>query len=217
MTFTTVETEITTAVTDVLLAVMSGFAIAVIVRSSVWRQERQRAMVWILAFSLLALAAVTGAVLHGFETGLDLDQWLHHPLYLFLGLTVSFFAAGVLIDLHGAAVALWVIMLPAGIGVAFYGLTVINPGSFLVFIVYEAVAMTGALGAYLYLWIKHRKSFGVWMAAGIAMSMVAAGIQASQTVSAQIIWTFDHNGIYHIVQIAAVIPLMKGIVSGHKG
>lgn len=217
MTFTTVETELTTAVTDVLLALMSGFAVAAIVRSAVWRQERQRAMVWILAFSLLALAAVSGAVLHGLETGPDLEQWLRHPLYLFLGLTVSFFVAGVLIDLHGAALAVRIIMLPAGIGVAFYGLTVVKPGSFLVFIVYEAVALTGALGAYLYLWIRHRKPCSAWMAAGIAMSILAAGIQASQTVSMQIIWTLDHNGLFHIVQMAAVIPLLKGIVSRRTG
>jgi hypothetical protein len=49
------------------------------------------------------------------------------------------------------------------------------------------------------------------MAAGVLTTMVAAGIQASEQASLHLVWPFDHNGIYHLVQIVGVLLLFVGL------
>lgn len=213
MTLTPIETELTTAVTDILLALVCWIAVLKIVQSPTRHIERQQAVVWATAFTLMALAAIVGTVIHGFEMKPVLQKWLDHPLYLFLGLAVSFFVAGVLIDLKKSALPIWIMAIPVVLGAAFYALTVIRPGSFQVFILYEAGALVFALGAYFYLWLRFQRSSSLWMMTGIALSILAAGIQASGSASVRMIWTFDHNSLFHIIQAIAIIVLTKGLLS----
>ena len=49
------------------------------------------------------------------------------------------------------------------------------------------------------------------IATGVLVSIIAAGIQASNNVSVTIVFEFDHNGIFHIVQILGIILLVAGI------
>jgi hypothetical protein len=49
------------------------------------------------------------------------------------------------------------------------------------------------------------------MAAGVLVSIIAAGIQALKNVSVTIVFEFDHNGIFHIVQILGIILLVAGL------
>jgi hypothetical protein len=51
------------------------------------------------------------------------------------------------------------------------------------------------------------------MAAGIFVSIIAAGIQANKSVFLTFIWRFDHNGFYHLVQIVGLIILLMGLRS----
>ena len=105
------------------------------------------------------------------------------------------------------------IVIPVGLGAAFYALTVIRPGSFQVFILYEATALIFALGGYFFLWLRFQRSSALCMMTGIALSILAAGIQASGSASLQVIWKFDHNGLFHIIQTVAIIVLTKALLS----
>ena len=49
------------------------------------------------------------------------------------------------------------------------------------------------------------------MAAGITISIIAAAVQASGAVSVTVLWEFDHNGIFHLIQIAGVAVLVIGL------
>ena len=101
------------------------------------------------------------------------------------------------------------ILLTAGLG--FYLTTLIYPGIFFLFIVYEAVALVFALCAYIFLTIQKDQP-GAWlMAAGILVSIIAAGIQANKSVVLTFIWRFDHNGIYHLVQVVGLMLLLMGL------
>ena len=51
------------------------------------------------------------------------------------------------------------------------------------------------------------------MATGIFVSIIAAGIQANKSVFLTFIWRFDHNGIYHLVQIVGLMLLLMGLGS----
>ncbi|TVQ26360.1 MAG: hypothetical protein EA383_05740 [Spirochaetaceae bacterium] len=136
---------------------------------------------------------------------------LWHPLYLGLGLTVAFFAAAVLVDLRGKEAPLWLILVFAAVGVGFYGITTVVPGSFLVFIAYEAVAMLFALGVYAYLSLRDRRPTFYLMTTGVVLSIAAAVFQAIDSVGFTLIWEFDNNGVFHLVQMVGIVFLMWGL------
>jgi hypothetical protein len=94
----------------------------------------------------------------------------------------------------------------------FFLVTVFIPGSFLVFIVYEGIAMIVSLGSYGGLHFRKKLPGSGWIAAGILITMAAAGIQASEAVSFTLIWEFDHNGLFHIVQMIALPFLAFGVI-----
>lgn len=97
------------------------------------------------------------------------------------------------------------------VGVGFFGITLVWPDSFLVFIMYEAVAMFFALGGYIWLAYRGRLE-GAWlMAVGIFATIIAAGVQASNAVSFSFIWSFDHNGVYHLIQMVGIVLLVAGL------
>ncbi|HET7767807.1 MAG TPA: hypothetical protein VFN74_03465, partial [Chloroflexota bacterium] len=74
---------------------------------------------------------------------------------------------------------------------------------------YELVAMTFALLAYGQLALRRAPGAGL-LSLGILMSIVAAGIQASPAVVV-LGWTFDHNGLYHLIQMVGVVLVVMGI------
>jgi hypothetical protein len=90
-------------------------------------------------------------------------------------------------------------------------MTLIYPGIFFLFIIYEVVALVFALGAYLTI-AAHKVMPGAWlMATGIFCSIIAARIQTKKSIVLTFIWQFDHNGIYHLVQVVGLILLLIGL------
>ena len=62
-----------------------------------------------------------------------------------------------------------------------------------------ALLIVGAL----YLW-----RFNGWMLAGVAISIVAGVVQAS---GLRLHEHFNHNDLYHVIQIAAMLALYRGL------
>ena len=210
--FIDIPTEQTTAVTDILLALVAlGCALYL------WRigraRDRYKVYVWSWAFGLLTLASALGAVAHGIVMSTKANDLLWQPINLALGLTISLFVVGVVHDAWGWPSARRLMPVLLVMGVAFFVVTRLVPGTFLVFILYEAVAMLFALGVYLWLAARRRLAGAGWMAAGILITIIAAGIQASNAVLVRFVWEFDHNGVFHLVQIVGVIVLTVGLCS----
>ena len=203
--------EQTTAVTDIVLALIAFGGIVFLRWPLLNSDQLWKINIWSAAIGLIGLAAVLGAVAHG----LVLSRSLHHRIWLALNmalsLAVSLFVVGVVYDLWGFEVSLATlpILLIAGLG--FYLTTLIYPGIFFLFIVYEVVALFFALGAYIFLTIKQDLPGACLMAAGILVSIIAAGIQANKAVIVTFIWRFDHNGIYHLVQVVGLLLLFAGL------
>jgi len=212
MKFTGIETELTTAVTDLLLALLCLAGVLAIGRSRIRRTEGSRALVWMGAFGLLGAAGLLGSAVHGLELSRAADRLIWQPLYLSLGWAVSLFAAGVLIDLRGSPLDRRAIAGLLAAGGLFYAATRVFSGAFIVFVLYKAAALLFALGGYLYLRRRDRERYSLWMAAGIAVSIAAAAVQASGPYSLRIIWEFDHNGLFHLLQAAGVALLLKGVL-----
>jgi len=135
------------------------------------------------------------------------------PLYLCLGLVVALFLVGAVYDAFGRGAARRLVPWAIGVGFAFYLLTRVVAGGFLLFLVYEAVAMVAALVLYGRLAINHRLAGAGAIAAGIGLNLLAGMVQASD-ITIRLVVLFDHNGVFHLVQVAALATLAYGLRLG---
>lgn len=207
--FIDIPTEQTTAVTDALLALLALAGFFYLRR--IGQADPWKAGLWSWTMALLAFAALVGTVAHGFKMSPETNRLFWHPLNLALGLTIALFVAGVVYDAWGLPAARRVLPVMVGIGVVFFGITVAIPGTFRIFIVYEGLGMLFALGVYAWLAATGRLPGAGLMAAGVLVTMIAAAIQASDSVSLTFIWPFDHNGLYHLIQMGGVLLLLAGL------
>ncbi len=168
---------------------------------------------WCWVFGLLALASLLGTVVHGFELSESIHQILWRPLYLSLGLTIALFLVGGICDWRGEAAARAVLPWAIGLGAGFFALTQLLGGAFLVFVVYEAAAMMATLAIYVFLSTTGRLAGSGTISLGIGLSIVAAAVQAS-ALSVRLIVPFDHNGLFHLVQLIAIAALANGLRRG---
>ncbi len=209
MEFIDIPTEQTTAVTDAILALIA----IVSALSLQWTEQNDQRKItfWIWAFWLLGLAAILGTIAHGFKMSNALQTLFWYPLNLSLGLLVALILVAVVYDIWGETPARRLFPIMMAIGVAFFAVILVEPDSFLPFIIYEAAVMLFAMGGYI--WVACRGQLGgAWfMAAGLFVTIVAAAVQASSTFTFTFIWSFDHNGAYHLIQIVAIVLLVTGL------
>lgn len=212
MQFIDIPTEQTTAITDLLLAIITGYVIASIYRSGK-KVDVNKTRIWIAAFGFLFIAATIGAIAHGIKMSPFLNNLIWQPLNFFLGMAIALFASGVIYDWNGFNLprTLFVILIVSGI--LFYAITLFVPGSFIVFILYEAIAMIFSLVLYIYLWTRKKFPGSKLMAWGIFVTLIAAAVQSINGISVTLIWEFDNNGLFHIIQIAGILLLHKGLLT----
>jgi Family of unknown function (DUF6962) len=79
--------------------------------------------------------------------------------------------------------------------------------------VYEAAAMVATLAMYLFLSATGRLAGAAMITLGIGLSILAAAVQAS-ALSARLLVPFDHNGLFHVVQLTAIAALANGLRQG---
>jgi hypothetical protein len=210
-----VPTELTTAATDAILAVLALICIR-------WLGARRSAdppkvTVWILVLALLAVASALGAVAHGLDLSSDAIYLLWQPLFLSLGLVVALFVVAAAYDGLGPDTARRLLIPALVLGACFYLVTLLFPGTFLVFVLYEAVAMLVALALYVRLALRTGESWSWLMVLGIALNIAAAAIQASGTVRLNVGVPLDHNGVFHLVQMVAIVLLVAGVGKSLEG
>lgn len=209
MKFTRNPTEQTTAITNILLSFAAAGAICYLqwIKSpEIWKIN-----IWSLAFGLIALSGMLGAVAHGLEVPESRHRRIWNLLNLSLGLAVSVFVIGVAYDLWGPVIAKkifpWMVVLAIG----FYLITRLFDGIFIIFIIYEAVALFFAAGAYVWLTLTAQLNGALLMSLGVLASIIAAGIQATLKTSVKLIFEFDRNGIFHIIQAFGILLLWAGL------
>lgn len=212
MEFIDIPTEQTTAATDAILAVI--VLISAIYLKHIGKQKPWKTTLWVWAFYLLSFAALLGAIAHGFIMSDEFRALLWHPLYLALGLFIALFVVGSVYDIWGEFIAKRILLIMLVIGAGFFSLTLVWTDSFIVFIIYEAIALLFALGGYVWLSCKKRVEGSHQMAAGILITIVAAGIQTNNSILFNFIWLFDHNGVFHLIQMVGIIFIILGLRAG---
>jgi hypothetical protein len=205
-------TELTTGATDAVLGILSIVALLAVRRRS--RADPWKADLWSWLLGLLAAASLLGAIAHGFawsERTLDL---LWQPLYLLLGLVVALFLVGAVREDLGESAARRALPLMIILGIGFFLVTRLGSGSFLVFIAYEGIAMLAALALFADAAIrKHVPGAGL-MTLGVGLNLGAAAVQQSSAYLSIAGIPFDHNGLFHLVQMMALGVLTAGVLRG---
>ena len=200
-------TERTTAATDLVLAVAAILAVAVLRRRAGPSLART---VWQAALLAAAAGAVLGAVAHGIVLASDTRELLWQPLFFLLGLTVSLFVVGAVASWRGEPAARRLLPLMLVLAVLFYVATRLTDGEFLVFVLFQAATLVFALAVYLRL-VAHGVPGAGWVAAGLAVTLAAGAVQAIEGLTVTLVWPFDHNGIYHLVQLGGLAVLTRGL------
>lgn len=197
--------EQVTAATDLLLGAVAAYAVVQLLPRGDFK-----AQIWAWALGLLAFASLLGVCAHGLAMSQKTNDRVWMPLNLSLGLALGLFVVGAAFDLLGEEAARMLLPVMLGLGFVFFLVTVIFPGSFLTFIIYEAIAMTFALGVYLFLYLKGTSSAG-WMSLGIFVTIIAAAVQAAGKAGRRIFWYFDNNGVFHLIQIIGLGLVYSGL------
>lgn len=200
--------EQTTAATDAVIGIMAAVCAVFISHSVTPRIRQQR--IWFSLFVFLSIASVIGAITHGLVLTTSLHQLLWMILYASLGMGVALFMSASAADLTNDALPHYLFVLLIGSAIVFWLITLRFPDSFLVFIFYEAVGMLFSLFVYLRLALRRRPGTAL-IATSIVISLIAAIVQSLSSLSFHCIWTFDHNGLFHLIQMPGIILLIMGI------
>ena len=205
---TRAETELTTAATDGLLTVVVIIGIAWLCRVV---PPSPRRTLWVRGLALFAVAGALGAFVHGFDLDSRTRELLWQPLYLTLGSALAFFSAGAIGDWRGDVPARRALPLLLTLAFGFFLLTRLSGGKFLVFVIFEAAALLFALAVYARVAFKGTRGAAL-VVAGLVLSLAGGVLQAS-TLSLHAVWEFNHNGLYHLVQLVGVVFLVAGLRS----
>ena len=172
-----------TMATDYLLA-----AAAVWFAIRLWRLERVRA--WPLAFLFTAAGSLTGGTYHAIG-----GEWLWKATVYSIGLASFFLLVAMRVPVIVAlgkflVYATWMITHDGfEFVIADYGLTL------LIIAVIAIVA-----------WFRSRATGAPWIIGSVALSIAAAVAQQSGDLAPH----FNHNDLYHVIQLAALWLLYRG-------
>ena len=203
-------TEQTSALTDVFLGITALILVS-LSYSYGKKYDKKKGRLWIVVFTSLVSASFLGAIAHGFQMSVGTNLIIWQFLNFSLAIMIAYFALGTLYDLFKYKLSKSVEFIFILIAFAFYLLTVLIPESFLPFVIYEGLIMLFALLAYTYMEFKRKLAGSYWMAFGILLTIFAAIIQATKAVSFTFIVPFDHNGVFHLIQIPGLISIIMGL------
>jgi Family of unknown function (DUF6962) len=166
--------------------VMAGLAIWFGAR--LWRLQRGRA--WPLAFLFTAIGSLTGGTYHAIG-----GEWLWKVTVYAIGLASFFLLVATRVPVIVALLkflvyATWMITHDGfEFVIADYGLTL------LIVAIVQSVA-----------WFRSRAPSAPWIVGSVAVSVVAAIAQQSGDLHPQ----FNHNDLYHVIQMVALWLLYRG-------
>lgn len=200
--------ELTTAATDVLLAALCLWCAAHVARDAAL-QPRLRP--WRAGFLLMAFGALAGAAAHALHVPEQYYRLVWAPIYLALSLAVACFLLGVIHDTAPKRLpTLRPIVLALGLGC--FGVATAFPDYFAIFLAWQGFAMLAAISGYLVLWRQARLAGAGWICIGMLISVAAAVIQATRAFSFTLVWPFDHNSVFHLVQLPGLLAIAHGLV-----
>jgi hypothetical protein len=212
--FTDSPTEMTTAITDVILAAQSAAAIYVIRQKTIDRPMWTQVWAWV--FALLSIASLIGAAAHGLEMAESIETAIWSPAYLALGLTMALFVIAAITMFVGHEKSRRFVLPAVMVAFTFFTITQIWSDSFLLFVIYECIAMLLSLTLYSICFWQRRSAGSGFLAAGVLVGILAVIIDTQKTLHMTLIWEFDNHGLFHLVQMISLLLLTIGIARAHQ-
>lgn len=195
--------EPSTMLTDYALAGVTGWLACSLFRA---REGQHARSFWALAFTALALAAALGGTWHGFAPAFAplVVPLVWKATVLCVGIASFGMLAGSAFatTAGGARKSLLVI---AAVKLAIYSGWMVGHSDYIYVIADTGTALI--LLAALHGWSAARDRASRWILAGVVVSVLAAGVQASGLALHR---HFNHNDLYHVIQIAAMILFYAG-------
>ena len=204
-----IPTEQTTAATDALLAMFSVGAILYLSRFTV--QAPLKIKIWCGMFACIAIAATLGTIVHGLVISDDIKRFLWQPLALSLSLSVGALAVGTGHDIWGTAAVQRIVPVVLMVILLLYVMVKTTAIGMVLNVIFVGGVLFFALGAYMVQAVRGQLEGAGYMSAGLMMTIGAGVIQARRLISFELIWEFDHNGTFHLVQLFALFLLLVGI------
>ena len=200
--------EPTTTVTDYMITAVAGWC--------AWRHftagERPGAQrLWGAGFLFIGLAALLGGTSHGAAPHLDDVQsfYLWKATVYAVGLSMLFAVAG---TLEGSSISVGKRRLLHAVNIAgfvFYAWWMLSHSSFVYVIYHYVPAMLGIAVLQTWDWIARQARSAPWLISGVAVTLLGAVVQQS---GFSIHRHFNHNDLYHVIQIAGLWLLYRGSV-----
>ncbi len=198
--------EPTTVATDYILGVMG-----LVLGRRLWRSgapHNSSRSLWGAALIALAVAAFAGGTSHGFADRLgDTGDWVLWRITVWsVGVGSRCLAAAMARFAFSTRTARIVVAL-FGLQFTIYAVWMLRRDDFGYVILEYVPAMIFVLATAAWLWSRRGWPGGSWVAGGIVISFVAAGVQASGLGLHQ---HFNHNDLYHVIQMVGVCLLYRG-------
>jgi hypothetical protein len=163
---------------------------------------------WALSFGFTAIAALIGGVVHGFA--LHLGDAAKHRLWkatqYTMGLTALAILAAAVVAFVGRGAQPWLLGAAAAKFVA-YVAGVARRDDYLVVVVDYGLSMLAVAGLAIAGWVRDGAAASPWLVGGVAVSAAAAVVQVKKVAPHP---RFNHNDLYHAIQIVALYLFYRG-------
>ncbi len=199
--------EPATLLTDYLLAILGSVLGARLLGGGRARRSVAAAL-WGFAFLALALGALAGGSAHGFVTQLGTPGTavLWKVTVYALGLASLFLVCGEIAGRFSGQVS-GVLMVAAAIKFLTYAIWMSEHDDFR-WVIYEyGSGLVAVLLLEVWAWLAVRAPSAPWVVAGILVSFAGAAVQQS---GFSLHRHFNHNDLYHVIQMAGLYLLYRG-------
>jgi hypothetical protein len=164
---------------------------------------------WLAAVILLGVSAFLGAIVHGFDFHDSTRTLLWKPLHLCLSAIAGVLLVCAVSDWRGASAGLAAVPIAAAMSLVLFAATQLRRASVAIFLVLGVVGTVFPVAVYSWLALHHEAG-ALPIAAGLIATIAAVVVQRSR-LTLRVIVLFDHNGLFHLVQLGGIALIALGV------
>lgn len=201
------QAELMTMLTDYALGALAGLWSVLLLRAA--RRGRSRSIaLWGVGFAGLSLASLVAGTYHGFpdELGARLCTNLWSCVSWTMGIASFFMLAGAILALSSGV---WRIapLAAALLKLAAFAIVAAGQDDYAFVLLDYGSAQLAILLLAAFAWHRKRVPAAPWLAAGIVVSAIGAAVQHNGFAPHQ---HFNHNDLYHVIQMLGLYFLYRG-------
>jgi uncharacterized protein DUF6962 len=163
---------------------------------------------WGLGFAFTATAAIIGGVVHGFalHLGVAAKDRLWKATQYTMGLTSLAILVAAVVAFSDGATERWLV---GGAVAKFlaYAAVVQRRDDYAVVVVDYGASMLAMAGLAIAGWLRSSSPAAPWLVAGVVVSGIGAAVQLKKVAPHP---RFNHNDLYHVIQIVALYLFYRG-------